>query len=146
MVDSSCGRAAEGDQSLSVLSGRLPAAVAAAVVQRLAIDPASQLAISHSPSERRLTHALVEWPLPITGSRGYSSAEATAGGLVLAEIDPATMESRVCTGVFLVGEMLDVDGRIGGFNFQWAWSTANIAGRALGKTPQALALGELAFA
>jgi predicted flavoprotein YhiN len=81
---------------------------------------------------RRVARALVEWPLPVTGTRGYTHAEATAGGVALTEIDPATMASRVCAGLFLVGEILDVDGRIGGFNFQWAWSSAFVAGRALG--------------
>ena len=73
----------------------------------------------------------MEWTLPITGSRGYNFAEATAGGVTLEEIDPATMESRVCKDLYLIGEMLDVDGRIGGFNFQWAWSSAYVAARAL---------------
>jgi len=49
------------------------------------------------------------------------------------EIDPATMESRACPGLYLVGEMLDVDGRLGGFNFQWAWSSGFVAGRALAR-------------
>jgi predicted flavoprotein YhiN len=80
---------------------------------------------------RRLVHALVAWPLPVVGTRGYNYAEVTAGGVALDEIDPATMESRVCRGLYLVGEILDVDGRIGGFNFQWAWATGFIAGRAL---------------
>ena len=67
----------------------------------------------------------------MTDTRGYNFAEVTAGGVELGEIDPATMESRVRPGLFLVGEILDVDGRIGGFNFQWAWSSAHLAARAL---------------
>ena len=51
----------------------------------------------------------------------------------LDEIDAATMESRKCRGLYLVGEMLDVDGRIGGFNFQWAWSSARVAADALSR-------------
>ena len=122
---------------VTALGGRLPAAVAAAVVGRLEIDPARQLAHLTRAERKLLTGALVEWPLPVTTCRGYNYAEATAGGVALDEIDPATMASRMCAGLFLVGEMLDVDGRIGGFNFQWAWSTAHVAGGALGKTPQA---------
>ncbi len=80
---------------------------------------------------RRRVHALVDWPLPVSGSRGYSFAEVTAGGIPLEEVDPATMASRRCPGLHLVGEMLDVDGRIGGFDFQWAWSTGSVAGRAV---------------
>jgi predicted Rossmann fold flavoprotein len=117
---------------LTVLSGQVPAAVAAAVVRCVNIDPARQLAHLTRPERRALTSALIEWPLMVTACRGYNYAEATAGGVALDEIDPATMASRICPGLYLIGEMLDVDGRIGGFNFQWAWSTANIAGRALG--------------
>jgi predicted flavoprotein YhiN len=82
---------------------------------------------------RRLIHALLEWPLAVVDSRGYNYAEATAGGVPLDEIDPSTMASRLCPGLFLVGEILDVDGRIGGFNFQWAWSSARVAGQALAR-------------
>jgi hypothetical protein len=86
-----------------------------------------------SSGGRRLVRALVDWPLPVSGSRGYSFAEVTAGGIPLEEVDSATMASRLCPGLFLVGEMLDVDGRIGGFNFQWAWSTGWIAGKAVAR-------------
>ena len=64
-------------------------------------------------------------------SRGYSFAEVTSGGIPLGEVDPATMESRRCPGLHLVGEILDVDGRIGGFNFQWAWSSAHVCAQGL---------------
>jgi predicted flavoprotein YhiN len=57
----------------------------------------------------------------------------TAGGVALDEIDPATMGSRRCPGLYLVGEILDVDGRLGGFNFQWAWSSAWTAARAIAR-------------
>jgi predicted flavoprotein YhiN len=91
--------------------------------------------LAHMPRDqrRRLAHALAAWPLPVVGARGYNHAEVTAGGVALTEIDPATMESRVCRGLFLVGEMLDVDGRLGGFNFQWAWATGKVAGTALAR-------------
>ena len=69
----------------------------------------------------------------MSGTRGYNYAEVTAGGVALTEIDPSTMESRLCKGLYLVGEVLDVDGRIGGFNFQWAWSSARAAARGLSR-------------
>ena len=72
-------------------------------------------------------------PLDVRDSRGYNYAEVTAGGIPLSEIDPATMESRLRRGLYLIGEMLDVDGRIGGFNFQWAWSSAWVAASAIGR-------------
>ena len=115
-----------------LLSAVIPASVGAAILHHLAIDPLTTAAHVTRPDRRRLSHALTEWPLPVTGSRGYNHAEATAGGVSLAEINPATMESRVCPGLFLIGEMLDVDGRLGGFNFQWAWSSAFVAADGLG--------------
>ena len=77
--------------------------------------------------------ALIEGPVTVLDSRGYGHAEVTAGGIPLDEIDPATMQSRVCPGLYLVGEILDVDGRLGGFNFQWAWSSGWVAGQAVAK-------------
>jgi predicted Rossmann fold flavoprotein len=118
-------------QVLTALSTRLPASVAAAVLARAGVDAATTLAHFKRDDRRRLSHALAAWPLDVTGARGYTYAEATAGGVALDEIHPATMESRVCPALFLVGEILDVDGRIGGFNFQWAWSGAHVAGAAL---------------
>lgn len=79
---------------------------------------------------RRLIHTLTALPLPVTGGRGYNYAEATAGGVDLNEVD-AQLASRACPGLYLVGEILDVDGRIGGFNFQWAWSSGFVAARAI---------------
>ena len=114
-----------------VLSAALPDAVALAILGALTIPAHRALAEMSREERRRLVHALVEWPLPVVETRGYNYAEVTAGGVDLSEIDPSTMESRVCPGLFLVGEILDVDGRIGGFNFQWAWSSARVAARGL---------------
>jgi len=122
---------------LTALGTRLPASVAAAVLARAEVDAGTTLAHFKRDDRRRLSHALAAWPLDVTGSRGYTYAEATAGGVALDEINPGTMESRVCPGLFLVGEILDVDGRIGGFNFQWAWSSAHVAAAALAMTADA---------
>ena len=118
---------------LTGLAAFLPAAVAAALLDGLSIAPDTVLAYLPRDVRRRLAHALTSWPLAVAGTRGYTVAEATAGGVALDEIDPATMESRVCPGLYLVGEVLDVDGRIGGFNFQWAWSSARAAARGLSR-------------
>ena len=115
----------------SVLAALLPAALADTLVEHLGFDRTLTAAQITRADRRRLVHALVEWPLPIVDTRGYNYAEATAGGVDLTEINPSTMESRVCPGLYIVGEVLDVDGRIGGFNFQWAWSSARVAARAL---------------
>jgi len=116
---------------LGALAERLPTRLAEAVLAELKIDARMPLAHVSRAVRRRLLNALLAWPLPVRDSRGYNYAEVTAGGIALEEIDPATMQSRLCPGLFLVGEILDVDGRIGGFNFQWAWSSGYVAATGL---------------
>ena len=77
---------------------------------------------------RRAIRSLIELPLPVTRDRGFDYAEVTAGGVPLSEVDVSTMRSRVCEGLYLCGEILDVDGKIGGYNFQWAWASGRLAG------------------
>jgi predicted Rossmann fold flavoprotein len=117
----------------TIVSDWLPASLATALAGAAAVDPQTPMAHLARDARRALTHALVSLPLDVTGSRGYRVAEVTAGGVPLEEIDPATMASRRCSGLYLVGEILDVDGRIGGFNFQWAWASGAVAGRAVGR-------------
>jgi predicted Rossmann fold flavoprotein len=109
----------------------LPVRWAEALLREIGLDPEALLA--HLPREdrRRLAHALTGWDLPVRDSRGYAYAEVTAGGVPLQECDPRSLESRRCPGLFFAGEILDVDGRLGGFNFQWAWSSAWVAGTAV---------------
>jgi predicted Rossmann fold flavoprotein len=83
----------------------------------------------------RVLTALTRLPLPVTTDRGWNFAEVTAGGIPLEEIDYRTMESKRVSGLYLIGEILDCDGRIGGFNFQWAWATGYIAGCAAVEAP-----------
>ncbi len=83
-----------------------------------------------------LARHLFALPLNVNQDRGWSFAETTAGGVDLREINPKTFESRIVPGLFLCGEVLDVDGRIGGFNFQWAWATGYLAGRAAASAEQ----------
>jgi hypothetical protein len=118
----------------SVLSQRLPAALGRALLRQSGVPADAALHSLSRDARRRLVHRLTAWPLPVVDSRGYDHAEVTAGGVSLDEIDPATMQSRVCPGLFLVGEILDVDGRLGGFNFQWAWASARAAARGLAAT------------
>jgi predicted Rossmann fold flavoprotein len=125
-------RARPRASSTSILADWLPTSVANAIVEQLAMVEAP---LSQLPREerRRLAHALAACPLEMTATRGYTYAEVTAGGVPLDEVDPTTLQSRVCPGLYLVGEILDVDGRLGGFNFQWAWSSAYVAARALAR-------------
>jgi predicted Rossmann fold flavoprotein len=120
-------------QVATVLATRLPAAVADAWLDLADISSEQTMAHLGRDDRRRLVRAIIEEPLSVVDSRGYGFAEVTAGGIPLDEIEPATMQSRVCRGLYLVGEILDVDGRLGGFNFQWAWSSGWVAGHAIAK-------------
>lgn len=71
---------------------------------------------------------------PVLGLMQWDSAQVTAGGVPLAEVDCRTMESRKCRGAYLAGELLNVDGDCGGYNLHWAWSTGSIAGRACARS------------
>ncbi len=79
-------------------------------------------------ARRKLAQTLTGMVIPVAGDRGYDYAEVTAGGVPLVEVNSKTMASRKCDGLFLAGEILDCDGRIGGYNFQWAWCTGRLAG------------------
>jgi len=117
----------------TVVAARVPTAVADIWTERAGITADTTMSHLTRDDRRRLIHALLETTLRVRDSRGYNYAEVTAGGIPVTEIDPATMESRVRPGLYLVGEVLDVDGRIGGFNFQWAWSSAWVAAAAIGR-------------
>ena len=117
-----------------ILAGTLPERVGAALACDAGLDPATRLAETARTDRRALAHRLGGLVLPIEHDRGWDHAEVTAGGVPLAEIDYRTMASRAQAGLYLVGEMLDCDGRIGGFNFQWAWATGFLAGRAAAAT------------
>ncbi len=68
--------------------------------------------------------------MPVTGTLGFAKAEVTAGGVPLDEVDSRTLQSKRVPGLYLAGELLDLDGPIGGYNFQAAWSTGWLAGQA----------------
>jgi predicted Rossmann fold flavoprotein len=115
----------------NALSTWLPGRLCDAVLRKLGIPGPTPLAHVSRDHRRRMVHALLAWPLPVKDTRGYDHAEITAGGVPLGEVNVATMESRRCPGLFLAGEILDVTGRLGGFNLQWAWSSACAAARGM---------------
>ena len=76
-------------------------------------------------------HQLHEWEIKPEGTEGYGKAEVTAGGVDTGELSAQTMESKKVPGLFVVGEVVDVTGQLGGFNFQWAWASGFCAGQAV---------------
>ena len=119
---------AKAQTVLSRLREKLPERLAKTLLEGAGI--ASDRTPKQLERERRraLAQLLCGAPVEIVGDRGFSHAEVTAGGVPLSEMNLATMESRKCPGLYMAGEILDVDGRIGGFNFQWAWASGFVAG------------------
>jgi predicted Rossmann fold flavoprotein len=76
-----------------------------------------------------ICYAVKHFEVELTEPLGMDSAQVTAGGIVTAEFDPNTMESRLLPGLYACGEVLDIDGNCGGYNLQWAWSSGRLAGR-----------------
>ena len=121
-------RALGAETVVRYLSRRLPARLARALCDAAGVDPGTPGHRLAREQRIALVRAVFDTALPVKGTRGWNHAEATAGGVPLAEVRLDTMESRVSPGLFLCGEMLDVDGQIGGYNFQWAWSSGYVAG------------------
>ncbi len=119
---------AKAQTVLSRLREKLPERLAKTLLESAGI--ASDRTAKQIDRDRRrsLAQLLCGAPVEIVGDRGFTHAEVTAGGVPLVELNLSTMESRKCPGLFLAGEVLDVDGRIGGFNFQWAWASGFVAG------------------
>lgn len=105
-----------------------PARLAEVVTQLSGLDT-QRRAASFTETEISALAALIRaLPVTVTGTRGYSEAIITRGGISVKEFDPSTMESRRIRGLFAAGEVLDVDAQTGGFNLQIAWSTGRLAG------------------
>ncbi|MDA1193674.1 MAG: aminoacetone oxidase family FAD-binding enzyme [Planctomycetota bacterium] len=119
-----------GQNPAAWLAARMPRRLADVLVAGAGLDPSARRLDLTRVQRSVLVEALTAMELPVTGPRGWTWAEVTAGGVPLAEVRLDSLESRRVPGLHLCGEILDVDGRIGGFNFQWAWASGTAAGRA----------------
>ena len=79
---------------------------------------------------RLIASTLSGWQLAPSGTQGYAKAEVTLGGVDTRDLSSRTMEARVCPGLYFIGEVMDVTGHLGGYNFQWAWSSGVACGQA----------------
>jgi predicted Rossmann fold flavoprotein len=120
---------ASGKKQLAVvLAQRLPRRLAEAALDQAALAKDRKAAALSKDDRGRLVESLKRLRVPITGTLGFKKAEVTAGGIALDEVDSRTMQSKLVPNLFLAGEVLDLDGPIGGYNFQAAWSTGWLAG------------------
>jgi predicted Rossmann fold flavoprotein len=120
---------ASGKKQLAiVLSQQVPRRLAETALEQARLFKDRKAAALSREERTRLVDAIKRLRVPITGTLGFKRAEVTAGGVALDEVDSRTMRSKLVPNLFLAGEVLDLDGPIGGYNFQAAWSTGWLAG------------------
>lgn len=112
----------------NALTDLLPRSMIPVVLRRLNIAPEMQANSLTKQSRRSLVALLKDFPVAVTGKRPVSEAIITSGGVKVSEINPKTMESKLVSGLFFAGEIIDCDAYTGGFNLQIAWATAYAAG------------------
>ncbi len=113
-----------------ILAVFLPERFCEIFLKKSGIDPDKQVAHCSKKEREKILAALRRFSLPVCGVLGYDKAEVTSGGVALDELDPRTLGSKIVPGLFFAGEVLDVDGRIGGFNLHWAWASGYVTGQA----------------
>lgn len=127
---------AKQQQPRSSLIGLFSKYLPKRMVQTLAAHgqwPSKNLAdISNSDLER-VAELISAWPIKPNGTEGYRTAEVTIGGIDVNQVSSKTMESKLQPGLYFIGEVLDVTGWLGGYNFQWAWSSGWVCGESIPK-------------
>jgi predicted Rossmann fold flavoprotein len=115
-------------QLIHIFAGLLPKRLIPIFLERVKVSPVIKGAEVRAAERKRLAHGLKNWSLTIRKSRPLAEAIVTAGGVSVKEIHPGTMESKRIQGLFFCGEVIDVDGKTGGYNLQAAFSTGWVAG------------------
>ena len=124
--------AAQGGQSVQgAIAKLLPNSMRPVAVQRWGINPATRAAQVTKEQKQALVQLIKHWQVPVTALGDKEHAVITAGGVDVKEVNPKTMQSKICQGLYFAGEVLDVDARTGGYNLQIAWSTAQAAVRGI---------------
>lgn len=111
-----------------LLTGMLHNRLGRVLIKTAGISAALPLSSLDGPQLARIVETVRAFRLVLAGTQGFDCAQVTAGGIVTADFNPQTMESRIRPGLYACGEVLDVDGNCGGFNLQWAWSSGRLAG------------------
>lgn len=122
-------RATEGEEISRVFEGLLPKKLLPVILKRSGLDGRKKEKGLSDQEIKAFLEAAKAFEVEIEGFLPIEQAQVTAGGLKTEEVDPASLESRLQEGLFFAGELLDVDGRCGGYNLQWAWSSGYIAGK-----------------
>jgi len=113
----------------NLLTGMLHNRLGRTVLRCAGLDLVTPLAALGGAELDRAARAVKSFDFELRGTMGFENAQVAAGGMDTDEFDPETLESRLVPGLFAAGELLDIDGDCGGYNLQWAWSSAMLAGR-----------------
>ena len=114
----------------NALGGLVPRSMVPVLVERTGVPAEAKVHDIRREQRRKLLETLKDFRVPLSGPRPVEEAVVTSGGVAVGEVNPKTMESKKAKGLFIAGELLDVDGYTGGFNLQIAWSTGHAAGLA----------------
>lgn len=117
----------------TALCGLIPAKIATYILEDAAISLSSTVSALAPKEIKKLTHLIGEWKFEVIDTHGFKHAEVSGGGVSTAQINNKTMESKLVEGLYFAGEVIDIVGRRGGYNFNFAWASGMIAGKEMGK-------------
>ncbi len=117
----------------SALSGILPAKIVTSLLTEASLDPSLLVSTLGTKEIKKLVHLISEWKFEVNGTHGFKHAEVSGGGIDTGQINPKTMESTLISGLYFAGEVIDIVGKRGGYNFHFAWASGMIAGREMAK-------------
>jgi predicted Rossmann fold flavoprotein len=118
---------------LEILSGLIPLKIAQVLLENLEINPTTKAAQIHTKIAKKIANSMLNWRFEVSDTHGFRHAEVSGGGVNTLEINPKTMESLKQKNLYFCGEVLDVVGRRGGYNFAWAWASAYLAAKDITK-------------
>lgn len=109
-------------------TGLFPKKLALALIKKAGLSAMTKAESCSASTWKALAQLILDCPIKITGTKGFESGQICAGGVNTEEIDATTLESKIQDNLYIIGELLDVDGICGGYNLQWAWSSGHVAG------------------
>ncbi|MDD3060364.1 MAG: aminoacetone oxidase family FAD-binding enzyme, partial [Sulfurimonas sp.] len=118
---------------LDILAGLIPLKIAQILLENLQIAHETKTQDIHTKLAKKIANALLNWRFEVSETHGFRHAEVSGGGVNTLEVNPKTMESLLHKNIYFCGEVLDVLGRRGGYNFAWAWASAYLAAREITK-------------
>jgi len=119
---------------IDALNGMLSTKIVPYLLQSAKLDPLASAASLNTKQIKKLAHHIQDWRFDVTETHGFKHAEVSGGGVSTLEVNPKTMESKRVKGLFFSGEVLDIVGKRGGYNFNFAWASGLIAGQQLAKS------------